>query len=87
MYQIRLLPQELTFFVRDDETLLCAAHRAGVAFPHRCLVGACATCLCRKLSGEVAYQLAPMLTEKEQAAGWIFPCLAMARSDLVLLLE
>ncbi|UTM57380.1 2Fe-2S iron-sulfur cluster-binding protein [Photobacterium sp. CCB-ST2H9] len=86
-YRIRLLPEQVDFNAGEEETLLSAARRAGLAFPHRCQVGACASCLCRKLSGEVAYQLAPMLTGKEQAAGWIFPCLAMARSDLVLTMD
>ncbi|MEL6115310.1 2Fe-2S iron-sulfur cluster-binding protein [Photobacterium sp. SP02] len=87
MYQVRVLPQDVMFSAGEEETLLSAARRAGLAFPHRCQVGACATCLCRKLAGEVTYRLAPVLTEKEQAEGWIFPCLAMARSDLVLTLE
>ncbi|KDM92393.1 2Fe-2S iron-sulfur cluster-binding protein [Photobacterium galatheae] len=86
-YRIRLLPQDVDFDAGEDETLLSAARRAGFILPHRCLIGACASCLCRKLSGEVNYQLAPMLTEREQAAGWILPCQAKPRSDLVLTLE
>lgn len=55
-----------------------------MAFPHRCQVGVCAMCLCRMVEGEVFYQLEPMLTEDEMEQGWIAPCSAYAKSDLVL---
>ncbi len=87
MHQVRLLPHNITFAADEQETVLQAALNAGVAFPNRCQVGACAMCLCRKLSGEISYQLEPMLTEKEQAEGWIFTCQATAKSDLVLELD
>ncbi|ELR64090.1 Ferredoxin [Photobacterium marinum] len=87
MHQIRLLPHDITFSASEQETVLQAALNAGVAFPNRCQVGACAMCLCRKLSGEISYHLEPMLTEQEQAEGWIFTCQATARSDLVLELD
>lgn len=41
-------------------------------------------CMCKKLEGEVEYNLEPMLTNSEQQQGWIFPCLAFAKSNLVL---
>ena len=44
-------------------------------------------CLCKKLEGEIEYDLEPLLTDKEQQEGWIFACQATAKSDLVLLLE
>ncbi len=87
MYQVRLLPHEMTFTAEHGQTVLEAALNAGIAFPNRCQVGACAMCMCRKLAGEIRYQLEPMLTEKEQAEGWIFACQAMAESDLVLDLD
>ncbi|MEJ2764380.1 2Fe-2S iron-sulfur cluster-binding protein [Photobacterium sp. MCCC 1A19761] len=87
MHQVRLLPHQITFFADEQETVLQAALNAGVAFPNRCQVGVCAMCLCRKISGEISHQLEPMLTENEQAEGWIFPCQATAKSDLVLQLD
>ncbi|WP_439898620.1 2Fe-2S iron-sulfur cluster-binding protein [Photobacterium damselae] len=38
----------------------------------------------RMVEGEVFYQLEPMLTEDEIEQGWIAPCSAYAKSDLVL---
>ncbi|PSW19367.1 ferredoxin [Photobacterium sanctipauli] len=87
MHQVRLLPHDITFTADGQQTVLEAALNSGIAFPNRCQVGACAMCMCRKQTGEISYQLEPMLTEKEQAEGWIFACQAVAESDLVLELD
>ncbi|MCW8329495.1 2Fe-2S iron-sulfur cluster-binding protein [Photobacterium sp. SDRW27] len=86
-HRIHLLPHDVVFTAGEQETVLEAALNAGVAFPNRCQVGACAMCMCQKVSGEISYQLEPMLTEKEQAQGWMFTCQAVAHSDLVLQLD
>lgn len=83
-YQVILLPGNLQFEVRDGKTVLEEALNQGINFPHRCQVGACAMCMCRKIEGLVSYDLEPMLTEKEQQQGWIFPCQAFAESNLIL---
>ncbi|NVD08138.1 2Fe-2S iron-sulfur cluster binding domain-containing protein [Vibrio sp. JPW-9-11-11] len=83
---VTLLPDNVLFEVPDDQTVLEAALNNNIRFPHRCQVGACAACLCRKLEGTVSYHLEPMLTEKEQQQGWIFACQAFAESNLVLTL-
>ncbi|WP_087024686.1 2Fe-2S iron-sulfur cluster-binding protein [Thaumasiovibrio subtropicus] len=87
MYTIRLMPHNLTFLCDNNHTVLEAALNAGVHFPNRCQVGACAACLCKKTEGEVSYALEPMLTENEQQEGWIFACLAKPTSDLILQLD
>jgi ferredoxin len=84
---IVLLPQGIAFEVQDGQTVLEAALNNNIRFPHRCQVGACAACLCRKLEGTVSYHLEPMLTEKEQQQGWVFACQAYAESNLVLTFE
>ena len=87
MYQVRLLPNNITFTASSQQTVLQAALDAGIAFPNRCQVGACAMCLCRKQQGQISYELEPMLTPQEQVQGWIFACLARVESDLVLSLD
>lgn len=82
-----LHPNNLKFEIQDGQTVLEAALNNNICFPHRCQVGACAACLCRKIEGEVTYHLEPMLTEKEQQQGWIFACQAFAESNLVLTFE
>ncbi|USD65354.1 2Fe-2S iron-sulfur cluster-binding protein [Vibrio sp. SCSIO 43136] len=86
-HRVRLEPQGIEFDVDDNQTVLEAALNQNIRFPHRCQVGACTACLCRKLDGKVDYQLEPMLTKKEREQGWIFPCLAYAETDLLLTLE
>ncbi|MDF2155830.1 2Fe-2S iron-sulfur cluster-binding protein [Vibrio sp. CAU 1672] len=83
-HQVRLLPAKVMFEVKEGETVLEAALNNNIRFPHRCQVGACAMCMWKKLAGEVSYQLEPMLTDKEQQQGWVFPCQAYAESNLVL---
>ncbi|OIQ24936.1 2Fe-2S iron-sulfur cluster-binding protein [uncultured Vibrio sp.] len=81
---VTILPNEITFEVKENETILEAALNSNIALPNRCQVGACAMCMCKKQEGAVSYHLEPMLTEKEQSQGWIFPCQAFAESNLVL---
>ncbi|MCE7577885.1 2Fe-2S iron-sulfur cluster-binding protein [Aliivibrio fischeri] len=87
MKKITLLPQQKEFSIEEGQTILDAALEVGINYPNRCQVGACAMCLCKKLEGEIEYDLEPLLTDKEQQEGWVFACQATAKSDLVLLLE
>ncbi|VXB85311.1 (2Fe-2S)-binding protein [Burkholderia sp. 8Y] len=71
--------------VQPGATLLEAAWRAGLSLPRSCRNGTCRTCMCRLRSGEVAYRIDwPGLTAEEKADGWILPCVAVARSDVVI---
>ncbi|AEX23491.1 MULTISPECIES: 2Fe-2S iron-sulfur cluster-binding protein [Vibrio] len=83
-HTVLLLPINISFEVEAGETVLEAALNNNIRFPHRCRVGACAMCMCKKVTGEVSYHLEPMLTDKEQQQGWIFPCQAYTESNLVL---
>jgi ferredoxin len=75
----------VAFTASADEPILQAALRAGVALPSSCRNGTCRTCMCQLASGEVAYRIRwPGLLSEEKEAGWILPCIAYARSDLVL---
>lgn len=85
--KVTLQPGNISFEVQEGQTVLEAALNNNISLPHRCQVGVCAMCLCRKTQGDVSYHLEPMLTEKEQAEGWIFPCQAYAESDLKLTYE
>ena|SRR5438105_8710006 len=74
-----------SFSAAPDETLVAAAARAGIELPTSCRNGTCRTCMCRMQDGEVAYRIQwPGLLPEEKAEGWILPCIAYARSDLVL---
>lgn len=86
-YKVTLVPNGTEFDVATGQTILEAALNNNIRFPHRCQVGACAMCMCRKLEGNISYHLEPMLTEEEKQQGWMFPCQAFAESNLKLTFE
>jgi ferredoxin len=71
--------------VREGESLLEAALRAGLSLPRSCRNGTCRACMCRLVDGEIAYRVDwPGLTKEEKAQDWILPCVALARGDVTL---
>jgi ferredoxin len=84
-FTVRLDADARSFAATGDETLVAAAARAGIEMPASCRNGTCRTCMCRLRSGEIAYRIQwPGLLPEEKDEGWILPCIAYARSDLVL---
>ncbi len=43
-HMVRLLPMDISFVVREGETVLDAALNNNIAFPNRCQMGSCAMC-------------------------------------------
>jgi CDP-4-dehydro-6-deoxyglucose reductase, E3 len=85
-FQVQVLPSGRQFETGADETVLAAGIRQGVAMPYGCKDGACGSCKCKKLSGEVTHGVhqEKALSSKEAEEGFILPCCATAQSDLVL---
>ena len=70
---------------RENETLLDAALRQGVALEYSCKTGRCSTCKGKVLSGDsVALHEELGLTSAERDEGWILTCVREARSDVAL---
>ncbi|HZY20403.1 MAG TPA: 2Fe-2S iron-sulfur cluster-binding protein [Ramlibacter sp.] len=73
------------FAAPSGRSLLEAAEAAGLAWASSCRNGTCRTCIRRLLDGRVAYRIEwPGLLADEKAQGWILPCVACPRSDLVV---
>jgi NAD(P)H-flavin reductase/ferredoxin len=70
--------------VKPKETLLQAALRHGIDFPHSCRVGGCASCKCRLLEGRVKEltKTAYVLSDQELDSGYILACQAVPRTDV-----
>ncbi|WP_295529811.1 2Fe-2S iron-sulfur cluster-binding protein [uncultured Pseudacidovorax sp.] len=84
-YSILIQPSGLRFTAQAGRSLLRAAEDAGVVLPSSCRNGTCRTCLCQVSEGVVAHTIEwPGVTREERAEGWILPCVAEARSDVVL---
>ena len=82
---VRVEPHGYTFESPETLTLLEAAQAAGVRLPRSCRNGTCRTCLCKLVAGQVSYRIEwPGVSREEKAQGFILPCVAIAKTDLVL---
>jgi ferredoxin len=86
-YSVRVEPKGLAFVADETQTLLAAAELGGVTLPSSCRNGACRTCICLKTGGTVRYKIEwPGLSLDEKREGYILPCVAIAESDLTLII-
>ena len=85
-YSITVEPSGRNFTAHGDETILAAAIRQGIGLPYGCKDGACGSCKCKKLSGEVAVgaHQSKALSAQEQINGYVLTCCSIAQSDVVL---
>ena len=83
-YTVRLEPVGVEFEVEEDETVLDAAFRQGIALPHGCKEGQCSACKCVLLDGEVdmlKYSTFA-LNDSERDTGHVLMCRSLAFTDL-----
>jgi 3-phenylpropionate/trans-cinnamate dioxygenase ferredoxin reductase subunit len=80
---------EAVITVQPKETLLQAALRQGIDFPHSCRVGGCATCKCRLLEGRVKEltQAGYILSDDELDQGYILACQSVPRGDVKIAVD
>ena len=85
-FNITVEPSQRQFQADADESLLLAAIRQGVGLPYGCKDGACGSCKCRLVSGEVHMEphQEKALSASEAEQGLILTCRAQPRSDIVL---
>lgn len=82
---IHIAPAGWTFTATPDQSLREAAAAAGIVLPSSCRNGTCRACLVRLIEGQVVYRVEwPGLSAEEKATGWTLPCVALARSALVI---
>lgn len=83
---LRILPQDITIEVGAGQTLLEAALAKGIAYPHDCTVGTCASCKSRLTEGRVreATPFGYTLSKEELDAGYILACQAFPRDVLTV---
>lgn len=85
-YLVSVLPSNRNFTASDDEPILTAGIRQGIALPYGCKDGACGSCKCKMLEGKVVHNQhqAKALSAEEEAKGYILTCCAKPQSDIVL---
>ncbi|HAZ49805.1 MAG TPA: ferredoxin [Cyanobacteria bacterium UBA11369] len=73
-----------TIDVPDSESILGEAAEYGIKIPFECVVGACATCQGKIISGTVDQSEQMFLSEKQVAQGYVLTCVAKPTSDCTL---
>ena len=83
-YSVRLEPIGVDMEVNEDETVLQAAFRQGIALMHGCKEGQCSSCKSVLLEGDAEHEdfSTFALTESEQEEGKVLLCRLFAYSDL-----
>ena len=86
-FTVTIEPAQVSFAVKQDETILAAAKRQGLYLPHSCCGGFCGVCKTKMNSGTVeheSYDTKYALPDEEKNQNMILTCRAKAHSDLVL---
>jgi p-cymene monooxygenase electron transfer component len=81
---VEVAPFGARYQVPSGETMLEAALKNGVPFPHNCTVGTCGSCKCKLKSGRVSAltDFGYTLSQQEIAAGFILACQAIPKDAL-----
>jgi CDP-4-dehydro-6-deoxyglucose reductase len=85
-YTITVQPSGRSFEAGPQETLLAAGLRQGIGLPYGCKDGACGSCKCKKLAGQVRHgpHQSKALSAQEAAEGYVLTCCAHAEGDVTL---
>lgn len=83
-YTVRLEPVGVEFEVEEEETVLDAAFRQGIALPHGCKEGQCSACKCILQDGEVELGKYSTfaLSDMERDSDHILLCRSFALEDI-----
>ena len=85
-FSVAIEPSGRSFTLEAEETVLSAAIGAGIGLPYGCKDGACGSCKCKLVSGQVSHgpHQEKALSAAEEAAGYLLTCCAKPQSDLVI---
>lgn len=85
-FTVKVEPSGRLFTAQEGETVLGAAIRQGIGLPYGCKDGACGSCKCKKLEGQVTHgpHQSKALSSEEEAQGLMLACCAVPHSDLVI---
>jgi len=83
--QVRIEPAGWVCTAAPLQSILQATQQAGIELPSSCRNGTCRTCLSQLVSGEIGYLIQwPGVSAEERQQGLFLPCVACARSDIVI---
>lgn len=83
-YRAAVVPDQLSFTIRQGEAVLDAALRQGIPLKYGCRHGNCSTCKYLLLDGEVDFGIASpySLSDAERDEGWALLCCATPLTDV-----
>lgn len=85
-FTVTVQPSGRSFTVNPDQAILAAGIAQGIGMPYGCKDGACGSCKCKKLSGNVVHgpHQSKALSAEEEANGYVLTCCGVPHSDVVL---
>ena len=85
-FQITIQPSGRQFQVAPDQFILAAGISQGIGLPYGCKDGACGSCKCKKISGDVVHgpHQSKALSAEEEENGFVLTCCAKPLSDVLL---
>ena len=77
-FSVAIQPSGRHFTMEATETVLGAAISAGIGLPYGCKDGACGSCKCKLVSGQVSHgpHQEKALSAADEAAGYLLTCCA-----------
>lgn len=78
--------EENTICVPADEYIYDAAELEGIELPASCRAGSCIACVGKVVRGEVEHDRS-ILSDAEEAAGFMLTCCAYARSNCTIVVD
>jgi len=81
---IEINQQDFGLEMEKNETILQAALRLNLTYPHHCRVGACARCKCKLVEGKVKEltESAYVLSKDELQQGYILACQSIPKTSI-----
>jgi len=81
---IEINQQDFGLETANNETILQAALRLNLNYPHHCRVGACARCKCKLIEGKVKEltESAYVLSKQELEQGYILACQSIPKTPI-----
>src|SRR5262245_13090176 len=81
--KLRIAGGEYNAPVAAGETLLGAAVRGKIPFPHMCNVGECGACKCRLVKGRIRLtkDISRHVSPEELSSGFVLACQSVAESE------
>lgn len=86
MSKITIIPENIEFYINNEETILANALTQKLNLPHGCKNGDCGACKCKVFSGDInlASYNKTVLTDQELDQGYTLLCRAYPLGDVIL---